>query len=77
MEEDKKFKDYVMDFFDTTIKGLAKDNLFRIIKPVVNLAKPELQWLVEKKPEEAYEWLKKAREQIDEAIRVYENDNRP
>lgn len=68
----KEFQKKVMQAVETTLEDIGGNMLFMVIKPVVNLAKPELEKLLEEKPEEVYKWLTTARDKISEAIASYE-----
>jgi len=69
-----KFKKQVLDTADFAISNLGGEMMFMVIKPIVNLARPELERMLEEKPDQVYEWLKKARDHINEALKHYEND---
>jgi hypothetical protein len=70
----EQFKIKVMQSVDKILEDIGGNMLFMVIKPVVNLAKPELEKTIEEKPENVYNWLVMAREKISEAITAYENE---
>ncbi len=69
------FKKQVQESVDFIISNLGGEMLFMVVKPIVNLARPELDRILEEKPEDVYKWLKTANEKISEALKSYENDN--
>jgi len=71
----EQFKQKVTETVDVVLRGLGGGILFKVIKPIINLAKPELEDTVGKEPEEVYKWLKTAQKHIGEAIELYENEH--
>jgi len=69
----EEFKKKVLETVDYTLANVGGNVLFMVIKPIVNLAKPELEKILEEKPEEVYNWLVIARDKINEAIKKYED----
>lgn len=68
----EEFKGKVLQAVDQILGDLGGDLLFMVVKPVVNLAKPELERMLEEKPEDVYKWLVTAQEKISEAIKTFE-----
>ena len=69
------FKQKVMKTVEHIIADLSKNTMFLMVKPIVNLAKPQLEDMLDEKPDEVYKWLVAAQTHIKEAIDIYENEN--
>lgn len=73
----EEFKLKVLETTEFILKSVAQDGgvLYMAIKPVITLAKPELRRVVEQNPQEVYNWLKSARDRIDETLNLYEDES--
>lgn len=69
----EEFKIKVMTTVETIIAGLGSDAV--IIKPIIGMAKPILKRTIDRKPQEVYEWLTKAQKEIEETLKLYEDEN--
>lgn len=70
------FSDVVKQTVENVLKSLQDNKGFMMVKPIVNFAKPHLYEQLEKDPAEVYAWLKKAREEINKAMKVYEDEHK-
>jgi len=69
----EQFKTKVLRTVEQVLEDIGGNMLFMVIKPIVNLAKPELERMLEEKPEDVYKWLVMIKEKIGETIAIYEN----
>jgi peptidoglycan/xylan/chitin deacetylase (PgdA/CDA1 family) len=69
----EQFKGKVLETVEQILGNLGGDMLFMVIKPIVNLARPELERILEEKPEQVYTWLTNVKERINEALAIYES----
>lgn len=70
----EQFKTCVMDTVKTVL-GMFEDKLlYQAVKPIVNLALPKLEDMVNKEPQEVYRYLKMAQGHIEQAVKLYEAD---
>jgi hypothetical protein len=67
-----EFKEKVLQTVEQVLGNLGGEMLFMVVKPIVNLARPELERILQEKPEDVYNWLKNVREKINEALAIYE-----
>ena len=67
-----EFKDKVLETVEQILGNLGGEMLFMVVKPIVNLARPELERILEEKPEDVYKWLATVKEKINEALAIYE-----
>lgn len=67
----KEATEFILDKF---IK--LENPLVMAVYPVIRMGKKALYGMLEENPKEVYEWLKIAKEKIDEAIKVYDDENR-
>jgi len=70
-----QFKDEVMSTVKSILEHFQDSVAFMTIRPIVNLVMPHFEETVEKKPEEVYGWLQKAKVHIDRAITIYEEEH--
>ncbi|MCA9459295.1 MAG: hypothetical protein KC589_08860 [Nanoarchaeota archaeon] len=68
-----EFKKKVLETADFIVAGLGKDAI--MIKPIIAMAKPILKNTVDKDPEKVKIWLETAREHIQEALELYQNES--
>ncbi|MEK6819155.1 MAG: hypothetical protein AABY10_04455 [Nanoarchaeota archaeon] len=68
----EQFKGKVLETVEQILGNLGGDMLFMVVKPIVNLARPELERILEEKPEDVYRWLTTVKEKINEALAIYE-----
>jgi hypothetical protein len=68
-----EFKDKVLETVEQILGNLGGEMLFMVVKPIVNLARPELERILEEKPEDVYKWLAAVKEKINEALAIYES----
>ena len=68
----EQFKNKVLQTVEQILEEIGGNMLFMVIKPIVNLAKPELEKMLEEKPEDVYKWLLMIKEKIGETIAIYE-----
>lgn len=69
----EEFKKEVIETVDFILSTFGGDMLFMIIKPIITLAKPELRKMLDKNPEEVYNWLKEAQAKLNKTIKAYDN----
>ena len=74
MQESNKaeFKTHVLESVKGILALFDDKLLYQAIKPVINLALPKLEDMVNKEPAEVYKYLKMAEKHISEAVRLYE-----
>ena len=68
----EQFKNKVLQTVEQILEEIGGNMLFMVIKPIENLAKPELEKMLEEKPEDVYKWLLMIKEKIGETIAIYE-----
>lgn len=67
-----EFRRAVLETVDAVLASFEKEMLFKVVKPLINLARPELETMVEERPEEIYLWLKVVVENAQKGIEIYE-----
>ncbi|MEK6915886.1 MAG: hypothetical protein AABW89_05090 [Nanoarchaeota archaeon] len=68
----EEFKEKVLETIEQILGNLGGEMLYLVIRPIVSLAKPELERILEEKPEEVYRWLANVKEKINEALAIYD-----
>lgn len=68
----EEFKEKVLETVEQILGNLGGEMLFMVVKPIVNLARPELERILQDKPEDVYNWLVNVRVKINEALAIYE-----
>jgi succinate dehydrogenase flavin-adding protein (antitoxin of CptAB toxin-antitoxin module) len=69
----KEFKEKVLETVKQILENLGGEMLYLVVKPIVSLATPELERILEEKPEDVYKWLTTVKEKINEALAIYES----
>ena len=69
----EEFKGKVLETVEQILGNLGGEMLFMVVKPIVNLARPELERILQEKPEDVYNWLVNVKAKINEALAIYES----